>query len=116
VAKNKHKADILLLDAPCSSLGTLRRKPDLKWKMSPEKLTEINTIQKNILDNYQSMLKPGGDLIYVTCSIIPEENQEIVKDFLNKHKNYTFVTDKTIMPSTSIGDGFYMAKLKKQTL
>jgi len=115
VEKNKHKADILLLDAPCSSLGTLRRKPDLKWKLNPGKLQKINLIQKDILAEYEKMLQPGGTLIYVTCSILPQENEEIVKNFLQKHKNYTFVAEQTIWPSKNLGDGFYMAKLLKQT-
>jgi len=113
VLKNKHRADILLLDAPCSSLGTLRRKPGLKWELTPEKLTQINVIQKDILENYEIMLKPGGTLIYVTCSVLPQENKEIVNNFLKKHKNYTFVSEKNIFPSQNSGDGFYMAKLIK---
>ncbi len=113
VKKNHEKADILLLDAPCSSLGTLRRNPRLKWELNPEKIKQINVIQRDIIESYESMLKPGGYLIYVTCSILPLENQIIVKNFLSKHKNYTFVEDKTILPSKSKGDGFYMAKLKK---
>jgi len=71
-------------------------------------------IQRDILEMYESMLKPGGFLIYVTCSILPMENHLIVNNFLSTHKNYTFVEDKTILPSKSKGDGFYMAKLKKQ--
>ena len=114
VKKNYQKADILLLDAPCSSLGTLRRNPGLKWELNPDKIKQINVIQRDILEMYESMLKPGGYLIYVTCSILPMENQLIVKNFLNKHKNYIFVEGKTILPSNSKGDGFYMAKLKKQ--
>ncbi len=111
--RNREKADILLLDAPCSSLGTLRRKPDLKWKLNPDKLMQINVIQRDIINDYEKMLKPGGYLVYVTCSILPQENKEIVNNFLSTHKNYTFVEDKTILPSKSVGDGFYMAKLKK---
>ena len=114
IKKNHEKADILLLDAPCSSLGTLRRNPGLKWELNSDKIKQINVIQRDILDTYESMLKPGGYLIYVTCSILPMENQLIVKNFLSTHKNYTFVEDKTILPSKSKGDGFYMAKLKKQ--
>ena len=114
VKKNYQKADILLLDAPCSSLGTLRRNPGLKWELNPEKIKQINVIQRDILEMYESMLKPGGFLIYVTCSILPMENHLIVNNFLSTHKNYTFVEDKTILPSKSKGDGFYMAKLKKQ--
>ncbi len=116
VKKNKEKADILLLDAPCSSLGTLRRNPGLKWQLKPEKIKQINVIQHDILETYESMLKPGGYLIYVTCSVLPSENQLIVKNFLNKHKNYTFVDSKTIGPAKTYGDGFYMAKLKKQNI
>ncbi len=115
IQKNKEKADILLIDAPCSSLGTLRRKPDLKWKLNPEKLRQITTTQRNILENYAEMLRPGGVLIYITCSILPSENEEIVNNFLKKHKNFIFVDQKTILPSSSRGDGFYMAKLKKLT-
>ena len=114
VKKNHEKANVLLLDAPCSSLGTLRRNPGLKWELNSDKIKQINVIQLDILESYESMLKPGGYLIYVTCSILPMENQLIVKNFLSKHKNYTFVEDKTILPSKSKGDGFYMAKLKKQ--
>ena len=114
VKKNHRKADILLLDAPCSSLGTLRRNPGLKWELNPEKIQQINVTQRDILQSYEKMLKPDGYLIYVTCSVLPIENQLIVKNFLNTHKNYTFVEDKTILPSKSKGDGFYMAKLKKQ--
>lgn len=114
--KNHEKADILLLDAPCSSLGTLRRNPGLKWQLKLEKIKQINVIQHNILDTYESMLKPGGHLIYVTCSVLPSENQLIVKNFLSNHKNYTFVADKIILPSQAKGDGFYMAKLKKHNI
>ena len=114
VMKNKEKADVLLLDAPCSSLGTLSRNPGLKWELNMDKLQNINAIQRNIINDYEQMLKPGGYLIYVTCSILPLENEMIVNNFLSTHKNYIFVEDLTIYPSTAIGDGFYMAKLKKQ--
>ena len=114
IMKNKEKADILLLDAPCSSLGTLRRNPGLKWELNYDKLQSINIIQKNIINDYEQMLKTGGYLIYVTCSILAMENQLIVKNFLSTHNNYTFVEDLTIYPSEAKGDGFYMAKLKKQ--
>jgi len=115
VKRNKNKADILLIDAPCSSIGTLRRKPGLKWQLSSQKIKQINAIQKDILTNYEIMLKPGGSLIYVTCSILPEENEKMIHNFLQKKKKYTFVSDKTIYPSSMQGDGFYMAKLLKKT-
>jgi len=106
-------ADILLLDVPCSSLGTLKRKPGLKWELNPNKLKKINTVQKNILEKYSQMIKPGGQLIYVTCSILPEENEKNIKSFLEQNKNFIFVEDKYIFPSETGNDGFYMAKLKK---
>ena len=111
--KNKKSADILLLDVPCSSLGTLKRKPGLKWELNPNKLKKINTVQKNILEKYSQMIKPGGQLIYVTCSILPEENEKNIKSFLEQNKNFIFVEDKYIFPSETGNDGFYMAKLKK---
>ncbi len=116
IENNKGTADILLIDAPCSSLGTLKRKPDLKWKLNPEKLIKITVNQLDILEKYTEMLRAGGFLIYATCSILPSENTETINNFLKKHKNFTFVEQKIIMPSNSEGDGFYMAKLKKQTL
>ncbi len=113
ISRNTEIADILLIDAPCSSIGTLRRKPDLKWKLSPEKISQIKVIQQDILQSYASMVKVNGLLIYVTCSILPEENQDNVKSFLKQNKNFIFVEDKTVLPSQSGHDGFYMAKLKK---
>jgi 16S rRNA (cytosine967-C5)-methyltransferase len=113
ISKNKEIADILLIDAPCSSIGTLRRKPDLKWKLNPEKVVQIKVIQQDILSNYAGMVKKDGLLIYVTCSILTEENQDNVKSFLKQNKNFIFVENKTVLPSQSGHDGFYMAKLKK---
>jgi 16S rRNA (cytosine967-C5)-methyltransferase len=113
IKRNTEIADVLLIDAPCSSLGTLRRKPDLKWKLNPAKIAQIKVIQQDILSKYASMLKKNGLLIYVTCSILPEENQDNVKSFLEQNKNFIFVEDKTILPSQSGHDGFYMAKLLK---
>ena len=113
INNNREKADILLLDVPCSSLGTLRRKPGLKWELNPDKLLQINTIQKNILNSYANMTKVGGYLIYVTCSILPSENKENVNYFLKQNNNFTFVEDKNIFAHETKGDGFYMAKLKR---
>lgn len=113
ISKNREIADILLIDAPCSSIGTLRRKPDLKWKLNPDRIAQIKDIQQDILNNYAKMVKNGGKLIYITCSILPEENQDNVKSFLKQNKNFIFVEDKTILPSQSGHDGFYMAKLLK---
>lgn len=109
------KADKVLIDSPCTGLGVLRRNPDAKWKMNPDFLEEIKATQVEILDSYSRMVKPGADLVYATCSILPSENENQVKAFLKRDagKNFTFVKDEKILPSSSGFDGFYMALLKK---
>jgi len=107
------KADRLLLDVPCSGLGVLRRNPDSKWKMRPEFLKEVKEIQADILKRYARMLKPGGKMVYATCSILPEENEEQVNAFLKENKQYSLEEEKHISPAESGFDGFYMARLSK---
>jgi len=113
IKKLQRKADILLVDAPCSGSGTYRRKPHLKWKFSPEEYDKIVENQRNILDEYAGMVKPGGHLVYITCSVLSRENEQQIKDFLNRNKDFTFVEEKHILPSGE-HDGFYMAKLKRK--
>ena len=114
IAALKQVADRLLLDVPCSGLGVLRRKPDAKWQLSPSFLLEIQQLQHRILDTYTSMLKPGGILVYSTCSILPAENEKQVQQFLQKHSGqFTLVAEEKISPAESGFDGFYMAKLVK---
>ncbi|MBQ4821811.1 methyltransferase domain-containing protein [Aquimarina sp. MMG016] len=110
------KADRVLIDAPCSGLGVLRRNPDAKWKLQPEFLDTIRKTQAEILESYAKMVKPGGKLVYATCSILPSENQNQVKDFLTSEigKNFTFTKDKKILSHESGFDGFYMAKLERK--
>ena len=78
------KADCLLIDAPCSGLGTLKRQPDLKWRLKPAQLDRVRALQKQLLADYSVMLKPGGRLVYATCSILPSENRAAVDDLLEK--------------------------------
>jgi len=104
-------ADRLLIDAPCSGLGVLRRNPDAKWKMTPSKVQKLIEQQREILASYCRMIKPGGMLIYATCSILPSENRRQIDDFLSTHSEFTFIEDKTIGPDTCNCDGFYMAKM-----
>jgi 16S rRNA (cytosine967-C5)-methyltransferase len=106
----KEKADRVLLDVPCSGLGVLKRNPDAKWKLSPEFIDEIKNTQAGILNDYSTMLKPGGILLYATCSILPGENNLQVEKFLNQHPGFELIQDRKIMPSEGF-DGFYMAKL-----
>ena len=117
IKKLHNKADRVLIDAPCSGLGVLRRNPDSKWKLQPEFIDNIKKTQQEVLQNYSKMVKPGGKLVYATCSVLPSENQEQVAKFLNSEsgKEFTFVKDKKILASESGYDGFYMALLEKST-
>lgn len=110
--KYKEKADFLLLDVPCSGLGVLRRKPDDKWKLSPEKIESLKSIQHKILHEYTGMLKKGGTVVYATCSIFADENSNQVQLFIQNNPNYTLEKEELILPSQG-GDGFYWARLKK---
>jgi 16S rRNA (cytosine967-C5)-methyltransferase len=82
------KIDRVLVDAPCSGLGTLRRNPDLKWRQSPQAVQELTVKQTAILDSAARLLKPGGRLVYATCSVLPEENEAIAQAFSAKHPNF----------------------------
>ena len=114
IKKLYDKADRVLIDAPCSGIGVLRRNPDAKWKLQPEFIDNIKKTQSEILSTYSRMVKPGGKLVYATCSILPSENQDQVKSFLESNKEFTFVKEKKVSPSKSGFDGFYMALIEKK--
>lgn len=113
IKKLAGSADRVLIDAPCSGLGILKRNPDIKWKLSIESLDSIKKEQAKIISDYSVMVKPGGKLIYVTCSILPSENEKVVDHFLSEHPNFKKVKEKKIMPSESGFDGFYMAMVER---
>jgi len=115
IKKLKEKADRLLIDAPCSGLGVLRRNPDSKWKLEPEFLDKIRGTQQHILQEYSKMLKPGGKMVYATCSVLPSENQAQIETFLTSEagQNFKLIKDKSILAHQSGYDGFYMALLEK---
>ncbi len=115
IKKLKGSADAVLIDAPCSGLGVLKRNPDSKWKLQPEFIDNIKATQAEILDRYSQMVKAGGKLVYATCSILPSENQEQVEKFLNSHEEFEFVEDHKILPAETGYDGFYMALLQKKS-
>ena len=116
IKKLHNKADRVLIDAPCSGLGILRRNPDAKWKLQPEFIENIKKTQQEILNQYSKMLRPGGKLVYATCSILPSENQEQVALFLKgeEGKKFELAKDKKILSHISGYDGFYMAQLIKK--
>lgn len=125
--------DRILLDAPCSGLGVIRRKPDLKWAKSPEDIKEITTIQAELLDAVCGLLKPGGVLVYSTCTIERSENAEMVEQFLSRHSEFEAAPELPdswkelseasmreklgfqILPQDYHSDGFYIARLIKRS-
>ena len=115
IKKLHNKADRVLIDAPCSGIGVLRRNPDSKWKLQPEFVDNIKKTQQEVLQSYSKMVKYGGKLVYATCSVLPSENQEQVTQFLasDAGQAFRFVKDEKILASTSGYDGFYMALLEK---
>lgn len=96
------KIDRVLVDAPCSGMGTLRRNPDLKWRQSPQSIEELKHKQAAILSSAANLLKPGGRLVYATCSFFPEENQNIVEHFLNDHSSFTLMNCADILRQQKI--------------
>ena len=106
------KADLVLADVPCSGLGVIRRKPEMKYRDEFD-FDELVEIQKNILETGSSYLKPGGRLIYSTCTINPRENELMVKDFLERHEEFISEKEVKLSPFDNGYDGFYMNKLKK---
>ncbi len=85
------KIDRVLVDAPCSGLGTLRRNPDMKWRQTPESILELNAKQAAILSSAARLVKPGGRLVYATCSLLDEENEAIAGQFLAAHADFALV-------------------------
>lgn len=108
-------ADRVLIDAPCTGLGVIRRNPDTKWKLQPEFLDKIVKTQSEILESYSRIVKPKGKMVYATCSILPQENGNQVQSFLNSEagKDFKLNQEKNIFASKSGFDGFYMALLEK---
>lgn len=115
IKKLKNSADRLLIDAPCSGLGVLKRNPDAKWKMQPDFIDKIKQTQQELLQEYARMLKPGGKMVYATCSILPSENEAQIDAFLKSERGQDFKKefDQTEYPSETGYDGFYRALLVK---
>jgi len=115
IKKLYNSADRVLIDAPCSGLGVLSRNPDAKWKLQPEFLDKIRKTQQEILNQYSKILKKGGKMVYATCSILPSENQNQVKNFLASEagQEFSLEDEKIVLSHESGYDGFYMARLIK---
>lgn len=101
----------ILTDVPCSGTGTIRRKPEIKWKLTEQRLHELISLQRNILQQAVSMLQPGGNLVYSTCSILPDENEHQVDWLLQEFPQLVMEDTQRIDPAEG-GDGFFMARMK----
>ena len=123
------KFDRVLVDAPCSGLGTLRRNPDLKWRQTPQDIAELTAKQQSILGRAARLVKMGGKLVYATCSLLKEENEQIVENFLNEHAEFRLANASEILAQQQISldsgnylkllphihhtDGFFAAVLER---
>jgi len=115
IKKMKGTADRVLIDAPCSGIGVLRRNPDSKWKLEPEFVDNIIKTQAEILENYSQLVKVGGKMVYATCSILPSENENQVKNFLKNHPEFELEKQNKVSAYKSGFDGFYMALLERKS-
>lgn len=108
-------ADRLLLDVPCSGLGVLRRNPDAKWSLQPDYLERLRELQQSILQSYCRMCKPGGKMVYATCSILPSENEAQIKQFLDqKGDAFNLLEMQTLAPDRTGFDGFFVAVFERK--
>lgn len=110
----KEKFDKILLDVPCSGLGVIRKKPDIKWTRQPEDFEELMSVQEKILDTCSEYLKSGGRMVYSTCTVLKRENEEQIEKFLLTHSDFMLVEQTKLFPNVNETDGFYIAVLEKK--
>ena len=107
--------DRILADVPCSGLGDLSHKPEIRFRVSPESIDELVALQKRILNRAAGLLKRGGILVYSTCTLNRKENEAQVLSFLKEHPDYALIREETVFPMAYDSDGFYMAALRKNS-
>jgi 16S rRNA (cytosine967-C5)-methyltransferase len=105
--------DRILIDAPCSNTGVLRRRVDLRWRIRPEELTRLSALQLQLMHQAAPLLKPGGVLVYSTCSLEPEENEEVAREFLTTHGDFKLLQSHQLLPFVDGTDGVYVAQIKR---
>jgi len=110
------RADLVLVDAPCSGTGTLRRNPELKWRLAPESIDELSRLQMAILESAARLVKPAGSLVYATCSLLRPENEAIVEAFCAAHPEFAEPTTMKLRPDESGSDGFFAARWVRRSL
>jgi len=105
--------DRILLDAPCSNTGVMRRRVDLRWRLRLEEIQRLQAVQLDLLRQAAPLLKPGGTLIYSTCSLEPGENREVINQFLDEHRGFKLDRERELLPFADNVDGAYVARLGK---
>ncbi|MDN5568325.1 MAG: RsmB/NOP family class I SAM-dependent RNA methyltransferase, partial [Paracoccus sp. (in: a-proteobacteria)] len=105
--------DLVVADVPCSGTGTWRRTPDAKWRLTQEQLTRLTQVQAQILDQVAPLVRMGGHLAYMTCSVLDAENVDQITQFLDHHPGFR-VTDSQSWTPLTAGDGFYLAVLVRR--
>jgi 16S rRNA (cytosine967-C5)-methyltransferase len=103
-----HQFDKIIIDAPCSGYGVLRKRVDLKWKRTEQDINNMKALQLNLLETTAGLLKNGGVMVYCTCTIEPEENERNIKDFLDKHSDFSLVDLRGKIPDAYISDFYYI--------
>jgi 16S rRNA (cytosine967-C5)-methyltransferase len=117
--------DRVLVDAPCSGTGTFRRNPEIRWRISADDIDDLSSRQRQLLNNAARVVKPGGGLVYSTCSVEPEENELVVQTFLENNINFSLVAGPIGTALTGAGtsrtwpqhhdtDGFFVASLQRE--
>ena len=106
------KFDRILIDAPCSNTGVMRRRVDLRWLIQPPEIERLRATQLVLITQAATVLKPGGVIVYSTCSLEPEENSELVKEFLATNPKFKLESERQLLPFTDNVDGAYVARLK----
>ena len=109
----KDTADRLLLDVPCSGIGTLQRNPDIKWKLTSKDLDRLKRLQQNLLESYCTILKRLGNMVYSVCSIFSSEGEDQVQRFLKNHQDFRLLNEKRYWPDIDRTDGFYIALIQR---
>jgi 16S rRNA (cytosine967-C5)-methyltransferase len=99
------------VDAPCSNTGVMRRRVDLRWRIQPEEIERLRPAQLDLLQQAATQVKPGGVLVYSTCSLEPEENGEVVKQFLHEHADFKLDCERELLPFVDNVDGAFVARL-----
>ena len=108
------KADRVLADVPCSGLGVIHKKPDIKWTREESEIESLQKIQRQIIENAAAYVKKGGVLLYSTCTILPEENRKMVEWFLNNHTEFKKDYEEQILTTKSGESGFYICRMIKE--